>query len=360
MIKKVLSSLLILAFIFTFSSCGDVEEPVEEPEYYSATFFAMDTEVTVRLARDTGETDSEGATVYFDDAHLSEIIKKCADMAEEKEALLSRTDENSALSMVNGEADCYLDINTELIDLINYSREISDKTDGAFDITVGTVTDLWNVTGESPAVPTDDAVAEALSHVGNDKLATNGTNLTKTDRKTKLDLGAIGKGYTLGKIIEYLKTTDVVYGVVSFGGNVGVFGSKNDWYKVGITDALDKSKLCGYVYISTGYVSVSGDYERFFAVDGKKYAHIFDPKTGRPAESDITSVSVLCSDPSLADALSTALYVKGSDESLEFYRSGVYKFEAVIQKKDGSIILTDGLKNGKFEKYVEPVTSTGE
>ncbi len=361
MLKKLIASLLLALFALSLFSCGDEEAPrEEEPEYYSATFFAMDTEVTIRLARDTGNKDENGDPVYFEDQKLSEIIKDCADIAEEKEAILSRTDENSPLYELNAEADCFLSVNEELISVIKYSKEVSDKTSGAFDITIGTVTELWNVTGESPTVPADDAVAEALSHVGNEKIAVNENNLTKNDRKTKLDLGAIGKGYTLGKIIEHLQTTDVKYGVVSFGGNVGVFGSKDTWYKVGITDALDKDKVCGYVYISTGYVSVSGDYERFFTSDGKKYSHIFDPATGKPAESDITGIAVLCSDPSLADALSTALYVKGSEATLEFYKSRVYSFEAVIQKKDGEIVLTDGLKNGKFEKYVEPVVTTGE
>ena len=362
MVRKLIVCLLLASLLFSIFSCGNEPETEVEEEYYSATFFSMDTEVTVRLAKDTGNFDGENNKVYFEDSHLSEIIKKCADISEEKELLMSRTDENSALYELNGEADCFLNIDGELIDLIKYSKNISEKTDGAFDITIGTVTELWNVTGDSPIVPSDDALTEALSHVGNDKIAVNENNLTKNDRKTKLDLGAIGKGYTLGRIIEYLNTTDVKYGVVSFGGNVGVFGSKgtDGGVKVGITDALNKNKVCGYIYTDSEYVSVSGDYERFFTADGRKYSHIFDPSTGTPADSDITGISVICSDSSLADALSTALYVKGSAKTLEFYKSGVFEFEAVIQKKDGELILTDGLKNGSFEKYVEPVTSTGE
>ena len=362
MLKKLLSILAAILMILLLPSCGSDSADETEPEYYSATFFAMDTEVTVRLARNTGRTDEEENAVYFDDEHLSEIVKNCADIASEKELILSRTDEKSSLYELNGEADFYLNIDPEISQLISYSKEISEKTGGAFDITVGTVTELWNVTGESPKVPSEEEVAEALSHVGNDKIALNETNLTKNDRNTKLDLGAIGKGYTLGKIIDYLKTTDVLYGVVSFGGNVGVFGNKEtgNGFKVGITDALNKDKVCGYVYTESDFVSVSGDYERFFTSDGKKYSHIFDPLTGKPAESDITGVAVICSDSSLADALSTALFVKGSEKALEFYKSEVYTFEAVIQKKDGEIVLTDGLKGGKFEKYTEPETSTAE
>ncbi len=362
MIKRILSSVLICILLSALISCAGNEAEKEEPEYYSATFFAMDTEVTVRLARDSGETDGDGSIVCFDDQKLSDIIRNCADIAEEKEALLSRTDESSALYALNAEADTFLSVDEELINIIKTSCEISAQTGGSFDITVGTLTELWNVTSDAPSVPADDAITEALSHVGYDKITINGTNLSKSDRKTKFDLGAVGKGYTLGKIIEYLKTTDVKYGVVSFGGNVGLFGSKGDskGFKVGITDALDTAGVCGYVYSDSDYISVSGDYERFFTADGKKYCHIFDPSTGRPADSNIAGIAVVCSDPSLADALSTALFVKGSEASLEFYRSGTCSFDAVIQTKDGKLILTDGLKNGRFEKHVEPAPTTTE
>ena len=176
--------------------------------------------------------------------------------------------------------------------------------------------------------------------------------MKKTDKKTKIDMGAIAKGYTLGKIVEYLKTTDVKYGIISFGGNVGVFGKKTDGskFKVGITDAADTAKLSGYVFTDSEYISVSGDYERYFIADGVKYSHIFDPATGRPAAADISGVAVICDDAALADALSTALFVKGSEGALKFYDAKIYDFEAVIQLTDGSVILTDGLKtSGAFE-----------
>ncbi len=357
--KKIISSILLtVSFLLSFASCGKAPVEEEPSEYYTATFFAMDTEVTVRLAREKYE---EGE--YFKDNELSDIVKKCADIAKEKEALLSAADETSVLSELNTETDYFLSVDPELMAVIERSSELSEGTDGAFDITIGSVTKLWNITGESPAVPSDEEISEALSHVGSDKIVTDGSSLRKTDRLTRLDLGAIGKGYTLGKTIEYLNSTDVKYGIVSFGGNVGVFGMKNDGakFKVAIKDAIDTGSYAGYVFINNQYVSVSGDYERYFTADGKKYSHIFDPSTGRPAETDITGVAVICKDPSLADALSTAVYVKGTDAALEFYKSGKYDFEALIQKKDGSVVLTDDLaeKYG-YEEYVEPETETAE
>lgn len=360
--KKVISLLLTVFALFTFASCEE-EIEIEIPEYYSATFFAMDTEITVKLATDTGKLNEENKKIYHDNAHLSEIISECANICSETEALISRTKAESVISDLNTTADYFIDVNDEALSLIKRSFEISDMTGGAFDVTLGTVSELWNVTGDSAAVPSDEALSEALSHVGYKKVAIDNRNLKKEDRQTKFDLGAIGKGYALGKVIDYLKTTDVVYGLVSFGGNVGVFGEKPETvtFKVGITNALETDKVVGYVFIVDEFVSVSGDYERFFVADGVKYSHIFDPATGRPADTDITSVAVICDDPSLCDALSTALFVKGSEGAIEFYNSGAADFEALIQTKDGQIILTDGLKkDGAFEEYVEPVESETE
>ncbi len=359
--SKIFSLMTVVLLVLSLASCGEAKETPEE--YYSATFFAMDTEVTVKLARCAGK-DENGNEVFHEDPHLSQIVKECANIAAEKEAKLSRTIAESAVSELNKETDYFLDIDEEVLSLIKTAEEYSKYSSGAFDVTVGTVTELWNVTSDNASVPSDESIEEAASHVGYEKLITDGKTLKKADRKTKIDLGAIGKGYTLGKIIEYLKTTDVAYGLVSFGGNVGTFGVKPNGtkFKVGITDAADTSRVIGYVYISEGYVSVSGDYERFFVENGKAYGHIFDPATGRPADGDIVSVAVITSDGAAADALSTALFVSGSEDAERLYgaaaASGVPEFEYVIQLKDGSVLLTDGLKSdGGFEEYVEPETA---
>lgn len=347
--------LISLALALTLALCSVSCNKVEEKEYYDAYFTAMDTQITVRLARDSGVKDGK-KPIYFEDAYLEQIVSECADIAKRVEGVFSRTDENSLTYEVNTAADSLFDLDEEFCSLLEKSFEITDKTEGAFDVTLGTVTELWNVTAEEPVIPTDDAVAEALSHVGRDKLTLDGTTIKKIDRLTKLDFGAIAKGYALALITEHLEGTDVVYGLVSFGGNVSVFGSKGEdvKYKVGITDPADTSKVVGYVYIDSGYVSVSGDYERFFEKDAVRYHHIMDAKTGKPAESDISSVSVICDDGTLADALSTALFVIGSEKAVEFQKSGAYDFEAVITTKDGETIVTDGLsENLLFEEYVE-------
>ena len=106
--------------------------------------------------------------------------------------------------------------------------------------------------------------------------------------------------------------------------------------------------MIGYCYLGSGFVSVSGDYERYFEYDEKRYHHIIDPKTGYPAESGLSSVAVVSSNGAAADALSTALFVMGADKALEFYNEGKISFEAVMVKSDGEIVLTPGIAE-KFE-----------
>lgn len=366
--KRLLRSVcLIICIIICCASVVSCEDSNAYPEYYDFTSTAMDTVINIRLARNSGNVDEKKKTIYFDKDYLSAVSSECFEIINRIEGAISRTSADSAVSEINGETQHILSPDSEVLSLISESFRISDDTDGAFDITVGTLTELWNVTADAPAVPDDGLIAEALSHVGRDKITIENGDITKNDVKTKLDLGAVGKGYALGKVIEHLETTDVKYGIVSVGGNVGVFGEKPskdkkdtpEKYKVGITNPKDTAAVSGYLYIDRGYVSVSGDYERYFESDGKRYHHIFDSKTGYPAESDLSSVAVWSDNADEADALSTALFVMGSRGATDFYNSGKYKFEAVLITNDGTVITTSGISDtATFEEYVPENTET--
>ncbi len=343
---RTVSSLAAASVCLTLilTSCGGNKES----EYYEDTFFAMDTYINVKLARDSGETDDEQDDVYFDDAFMQSVTDKCEAITADIEAEISATTDSGQLSEINSQIDYILGVNKTASDVIWRAYDVSTLTGGAYDPTVGTLVKLWNVTGGGP-VPADDAITDALSHVGIDKLTLNdnGTTLDiqKNDVQTKLDLGGIGKGYALGKVIEYLEGTGIRYGLVSFGGNVGVFGEKVDGeeYRIGICDPDNTASAVGYINIASGYVAVSGDYERFFEENGVRYHHIFDTSTGRPADSGIRSVAVYSADATESDALSTALFVMGAERGIEFYHSGKMTFEAVFVMNDGTLRVTDGL-----------------
>lgn len=349
--RKIISAVLITVFLLLFVSCAHDDTPEPKSEYYEKTFFSMGTYVTIRVSRatDTELADEEG---NLSDEYLESLIKGCEAICADIEATFSRTLENSITTKLNGNVDIMLDAPDEFISLLTLSMKFAEMTDGAFDMTVGTLSSLWNISGGGP-VPSDDEISEALSHVGYDKIKIDGSVIRKSDSETAVDFGGIANGYAAQKMLEYLSKSASEYGLVSVGGNVGVFGVKPDSdgrFKVGLCSPDDTSEIIGHVYIGGGFVSVSGDYERCFTEDGIRYHHIFDSKTGAPAETDIRSVAVMSSSGASADALSTALFVMGYEKSMEFYTADKIDFEAVFVLSDGRILTTPGLDDGRFVK----------
>jgi len=298
-------------------------------------FFAMDTMITLRLSPDA------------DDARMAEIFAEVEAITAEIAESLSRTHPGGDTYRFNKNPDGITDPADPFRIVIQRAMAIAEETDGAFSPTMGTLTELWNINGGGPR-PSEKAIAEALSHTDFRDITFESDGVSRTDSAMQLDFGAIGKGYAVQKVLDYLRTTEIRYGLVSFGGNVGVFGTKPDGtpFKIGVTDPKDTSRTAGYLLAESGVVSVSGDYERFFEEAGVRYHHIMDPATGCPAQSGLSSAAVLSEDGTLADALSTALFVMGADEALAYYDAHPGTFEAVLITDENEIILTPGLAAG--------------
>lgn len=343
--KRFLTLLLALFLVLPITSCGRGEK------YLDQVIYGMDTYATLRVA----DKDREGGRVS--DEYFEEVYEKCAYIIAKNEKLMSAHDEEAQIYGLNNGVSMILNPDSSLLSVLRTADDIRAKTDGAFTYTLGGLSKLWNIKEGGP-VPSDEDIAEALLHVSTSSVEFSEDKITKSDEDCLIDLGGVAKGYTAQEIVEYLSTTDIPYGLVSLGGNIGVFGSKDDGtpFKVGITDPADTSKVVGYLKIGSGFISVSGSYERYFEEDGVRYHHIFDPETGRPADSGILSVAVWTNNGSVADALSTALFVMGEEAAMDFYRSGEVDFEAVIITEDGEIILTDGISDGDFELAAEGYT----
>ena len=321
--KRFSTAILLFSILLTLSACSN--------ETYDEThIFAMDTVISIKIAKDSANRG------YFE---------KCRQIIEEVEQRFSKTVDTSEVTSFNQSKTGLSSPSDELISLIEPALNISAQTGGAFDITVEPLVSLWDITGENPAVPAQDEIASLLQHVGYEKITLTDTALNKAETGVQIDLGGIAKGYALGEIVSYLSGQGVAYGTVSFGGNIGVIGTKPDGsrWNIGIKDPESTQGQIGAVSIETGYIAVSGDYERYFEYNGKRYHHILDPKTGYPADTGIHSAAVICQDPVLADALSTALFVMGIDKAMQFYTDGLYKFEAVFVTENG-ILCTDGIK----------------
>lgn len=318
---KRFAALAMLCFLLLSGCTARTEDHV---------FFAMDTLITLRLSG----ADEE-------DFRLAE------ELAAEIESSLSRTRAESGTSRINNSENGIPDADRHLQTVTELSLRIARETDGAFSPAMGALTDLWNVNGGGP-VPAQEAIAEAKSHADYRTFTAAESSVAKTDPAAKLDFGAVGKGYAAQQMVLMLRQS-CDWGLISLGGNVGVFGEKPDGtpFKIGITNPKDTSAPIGYLLIDEGFVSVSGDYERFFEEDGVRYHHILDPETGYPADSGLSSAAVWSRDGARADALSTALFVMGAQKAMEYYNGHPGEFEAVLITNENEMILTPGLTWGE-------------
>ncbi len=329
--KKLLCMLLLVVLLLPLNACA-------AREHVSHEFYFMDTLITV--------------TLYTDEKEAEPIFKECRRILSELDALWSRTNEDSDTSRFNASHAGLLDLDARTVDLIRTAADVSQKTDGAFDVTVLPLVKLWQLCEENDRLPTQDSMFQTLALVNYNRLSVSSDTAVSKITGTEIDFGGIGKGAAIDALIDYLESTDVSGGLVSFGSNVAVFGEKPDGsdFLIGLRDPRDRTDYAGALTLRPGEVlSVSGDYERYYIVSGEKYHHILDPKTGYPADTGLSSVAVVCRDGTLADALSTALFVMGEEAAMAFYQAEVYDFEAVFIRSDGSIRVTDGLK-ARFEK----------
>lgn len=271
------------------------------------------------------------------------------------EALLSRTDGESPVARLNSQGTAEVD--AELWDLIETAMDYTAATGGAFDITVAPVLLAWGFTTDEYHVPSQAELDALLPLVGTEHIRCLGENADGTvtvelDPGTQIDLGAIGKGYASDRVAAIFREYEIPRGLLRLGGSVLALGDRPDGaaWRVGIQDPRDPDSADAFAAVlnlTDAYAVTSGSYQRYFEQDGKTYHHIIDPATGYPAESGLTSVTVVADSAdgngTLCDALSTALFVMGEEKALDFWRSGAYDIQLVLVTEDGRVVVTDGL-----------------
>ena len=240
-------------------------------------------------------------------------------------------------------------VDQELIDFVLYARDMCELTNGEMDISLGAVLRLWHDAGaaEKPYVPSDSDLAEAAKHVGFDKVEINreqGT-IRMTDPLASLDAGALGKGYASERAAELLASKGVTSYALNLGGNIRLLGAKGDGtpYIIGIRDPQNPDETVITLNITDCACVTSGDYERYYTVGGIRYGHIIDKDTLKPADY-CSSVSVICKDAGLADALSTALFCMSFEEGLALV-SSLEDVNVIWMWLDGTINYTMGIES---------------
>ncbi|MCU6762548.1 Thiamine biosynthesis lipoprotein ApbE precursor [uncultured Roseburia sp.] len=323
----------VLAAQQSSENADSTEKDEASGEVLSASrdIFAMDTYMTVEAYGD----------------HCQEAVDQAEEEILRLDQMLSTGSISSEISKLN--QDGYGTVSRDTFYLIQRSLELYQETDGAFNIAVYPVMRAWGFTDQNYKVPDETELKKLIS----DMDLTGVVLDEKTYRvqlandEMEIDLGGIAKGYTSSRIMDIFKSCKVESGMVSLGGNVQLYGAKADGssWRVAIEDPNNLSGYAGILEAKNRAVITSGGYERYFEQDGKEYHHIIDPKTGYPADNGLKSVTIVSADGTLADGLSTSLFIMGKDRALEFWQAHSEEFDAVLIMEDGSIYITEGIEN---------------
>lgn len=297
----------------------------------SKEFFAMDTYMEVDAYGDNGE----------------KAVAKAEKEVNKLDSILSTGKSTSEISKLNKNKKQVVSADT--MSLIKESIKISKVTNSAFNPTIYPLMELWGFTTKNYYVPKDNEIKPLLNHmdIDNIKIDERKNEVSFKDSNMKIDLGAIAKGYTSSKIIDIFKENNIKSGMVTLGGNVQVLGKKPDGslWKVGIQNPIGEDEYLGVLQTSDKAVITSGGYERNFTKNGKIYHHILDPSNGYPANNGLTSVTIISSDGTLADALSTSLFVMGKDKAIDFYKKSNYNFDFILYTSDNKLIISYGIED---------------
>jgi FAD:protein FMN transferase len=255
-----------------------------------------------------------------DSKFLAEVAREVFEEIDRLDAQMSNYKPESELSGINREAALHaVLVEPGLFGLIQESLRRSEETGGAFDITVGPLLKAWGFFRGQGRVPSNDELASALRHVGygHVQLDTEKREIRFDQEGVELDLGAIAKGYALDRAADILQEQGVTSALLSSGTStlvaIGAPPGDTAW-TVSIRNPFDATKVADQARIRNISLSVSGNYERFFKLQGKTYSHIFDPKTGRPVEN-MLSTAVFAPLGINTDGLSTSVYVMGVERT---------------------------------------------
>jgi thiamine biosynthesis lipoprotein len=262
------------------------------------------------------------------------------------EHLMSPWIDSSDVTRINQSAGKgWVKVSQETLRVIKKAREISELSGGGFDITVGPLTQLWRMARERGIPPPAEELKQKLGLVNfRNVMIDQEEKVFLKKRGMSIDLGGIAKGYAVDRAFEVLRTLGYKNLIVNAGGDLRVGGSKLDQpWSIGIQDPRSSEKIMATVTISDSAIATSGDYEKFFIYQGKRYHHIFNPKDGLPSDG-CQSVTIICKEGMVADALATAVFVLGPEKGYVLCQK-LKGVDCLIVDKEGKIILAPGLKS---------------
>ena len=327
-LKTIIILVLMLLLIFNILGCSGENK-------YEKTVFLMDTKVDI--------------TIYGNGMSNKQYLQLANEIENEMkrlESIFSCHIAGSDIKRINEAAGQEpVEVRPETVFVLQKALEVAEISGGAFDPTVAPLLDLWGFKTDEPGVPSQNDLNEALQLVNYKEVEIDETSSTVflPQPGMKIDLGGIAKGYIVDQGLKIADDSSASALFINAGGDISVAGTKpsGETWKIAIQDPLESQKLTAVLDVGEGSIATSGDYQRFFEVDGEKYHHIIDPKTGYPVV-DISSVSILAPDTIMADALSTAVFVSGLQDGMELLE-GLDGVEGVMIDKQGKIFASSGL-----------------
>lgn len=262
--------------------------------------------------------------IQLNDSQDESLIDTCFDMANMYEHYFSRTLKGSDIYNINHANGAPVEVHDETAELIRYGIAFGDLSGGVFDISIGALTDLWDIPNNNGTIPAQSQIDAALATVDYRQITVDGNTVTLGNPDAALDLGGIAKGYVADRMREYLNANGACEGFINLGGNVLTLGQKanDEPYHIGIRKPFgEDGETITAVDVTDRSIVTSGRYERYFEKDGHIYHHILDPKNGYPYDNGLNGVTILSDSSMVGDALSTICFALGQEKGTEFLSS---------------------------------------
>lgn len=322
-----LFSVLLVVVLFFFYRSATASQLVT---YHQVV---MDTSVELRFETRPGINPEELRDQVFSEMERLELI-------------FSRSKLNSEISEINRRAgQTEVTTGPEMTELLTETFYYAEISEGSFDPTIAPLVDLWGFLGQHYHLPDQEELAEFLPLVDYSKVQFDqyDSTLKFAEQQMALELGGIAKGYIVDRALGLLIAAGIENAFINAGGDIATIGGRPDGtpWRIGIRHPRDSNRIIAVLPVMEGAVVTSGDYERFFEVNGTSYHHILDPKSGMPA-AGLSSVTIMAETTTAADALSTAVFVSGPDQGLRIIERlpGV---EGILITSGFDILVSSGL-----------------
>lgn len=327
LIFTIISLVLCAAMLLPLCACGN-DKPVQQQ------IFAMDTLMTL--------------TAYGKNADAG--LDAAVGVIQAMDSILDPDIDSSYTSQINTAEGKDVIVSPQVYEMLSVAYDVYQKSNGALDLSIYPIYKAWGeFKEESGRIPSEDELTELLKKLSFD-------NMTITEfpgesncsvcfpAGTEISFGAVAKGCASDYAIDAMKKAGIESGLVSLGGNVQTLGVKPDGtnWVIAVDDPDDTGSYIGTLSVGETAVITSGNYQRYFTVNGTRYHHLINPKTGTPANKGLKSVTVICPDGTLGDALSTAMFVLGEDAALRYWRDNG-GFEMIMVTDDNRVVCTSGL-----------------